>query len=311
MIAGLENPSSGEIYIGDRLVNDLSPRERDVAMMFESLALYPHMTVYKNLAFPLKKMNLTEKEVDERVSETASSLGLGSLLDRVPTQLSGGEKQRVALGRSLVKRPSVLLLDEPLGHLDVKLRVSARAEIKRIQRQLKQTVITATFDSMDALSMADRIALMGKGRFIQFDTPTKLYEEPKNILVASSIGSPSINLLNCVLEKKNERICAVSRDFELDLTKLGPSLSGKVGSNLTLGIRPSDIEVSGKPPGIEAEVSVVELTGYENILTLNFGESTILAKTQSTLTLRSGEKVWIKPNPDRIHLFDESGQSVL
>lgn len=311
LIAGLESPDSGEIFIGDRLVNRLPPQERGVSMMFESLALYPHMTVRKNLAFPLGKLKLSQKEIDESVREIAHLLRIDQLLDRRPAQLSGGERQRVALGRALVKKPSVLLLDEPLGHLDAKLRLYARVEIKKVQRELKQTAVMSTFDSLDAISTADRIALMKDGKVVQFDTPRKIYDKPKSIFVASSIGSPSMNLIKGILKKKNESVGLSCKDFELDATKYKDLLYDKIDSEVTLGIRPSDVRVSKTPPGIESYVFVVEPVGHEKILTLKFKETMIVAKAPLDMSFRPGEKLWIEPDIDRIHLFDKAGESII
>jgi ABC-type sugar transport system ATPase subunit len=311
LIAGLEEPDSGEIYIGGRLVNKVPPQERGVSMMFESLALYPHMNVYENLAFPLRKLKLPEKEIEARVKEVTGLLKIDFLLDRRPAQLSGGERQRVALARALIKKPSIILLDEPLGHLDAKLRLHSRVEITKIQRKLKQTAIMSTFDSLDAISTADRIAFMERGRIVQYDTPKGIYDKPKNVLVASSIGSPPMNLIHCVLRKRNEKMYVYSENLELDVTKFKDQLSDKVDSKLTLGVRPSDIKVSEKPPGTESKVYAVEPIGRENILTLNIGSITLLAKVPSSIILRPEDKVWINPEIGKIHLFDQSGETIL
>ena len=311
LIAGLEEPDSGEIYLGDRVVNKLPPQERGVSMMFESLALYPHMSVYENLAFPLRKLKLPEKEIEASVKEVTSLLKIDLLLDKRPAQLSGGERQRVALARALIKKPSIILLDEPLGHLDAKLRLHARVEIRKIQRDLKQTAIMSTFDSLDAISTADRIAFMDRGRIVQYDTPKDIYDKPKNMLVASSIGVPPMNLIHCVLKEEDEKMYIYSENFELDVTKFKGQLADKVDSKLTLGIRPSDIKVSEEPSGIESKVYAVEPVGRENILTLNVGNTALLAKVPSSLILRPGNKVWINPDINKIHLFDQDGEAIL
>lgn len=310
LIAGLEKPDSGGIYIDGRLVNDLPPIERDVAMTFETLALYPHMTVYENLAFPLRKADLTEDEVKYRVSEVAELLRIGDLLNRRPAQLSGGERQRVALGRALVKKPSILLLDEPLGHLDAKLRLYARIEIKKIQRSLKQTVVMATFESLDAISMADRVGVMRNGRLLQADEPAKLYENPRFLFVATSIGSPPINIIHCVLKEEDGNLELSSNGFSINMNKFRDALVDKIGSKVILGIRPSDIKVSTSPPGIEADIYAVEPVGHETILTLDVSGIILIAKVPETVPMKSGTKVWIEPILERMHLFDSSEEAI-
>lgn len=310
LIAGLEKPDSGEIYIDNKLVNDLPPIERDVAMTFETLALYPHLTVYENLTFPLRKLNLTEDEIKSRVNEVAEMLRIGGLLNRRPAQLSGGERQRVSLGRALVKKTGILLLDEPLGHLDAKLRLYARVEIKKIQRALKQTVIMATFDSLDAISMGDRIGVMKDGRILQAGEPAELYENPKSLFVATSIGSPPINTVSCVLKEEGGKIVLSSNGFSIDVDKFGDVLFNKIGSKVILGVRPSDIKVSTTPPGIEASIYAVEPVGHETILTLDASGVTLIAKVPQTVSMESGAKVWIEPILERIHLFDQNEEII-
>jgi len=311
LIAGLDKPDSGEILIGERLVNELPPVERDVAMTFETLALYPHLTVYENLAFPLRKIELTEKRIKERVYEIAELLRIEQLMKRKPAQLSGGERQRVSLGRALVKKPSILLLDEPLGHLDAKLRLYARVEIKKIQRELKQTVVMATFDSLDGMSIADRIALMRDGSLVQVDTPQMIYDKPKNLFAATSIGSPSINVIKCTLERDEDKLALFSNGFTLDVTVFGDVLSDKVGSELALGIRPSDIKVSTKPPGVESKIYTIKPLGRENLLTLDAAGNMILAKVPSTSRFRVEQTVWMQPMLDRIHVFGQDQRAIL
>lgn len=310
LIAGLDKPNSGEIYIGERLVNDLPPVKRDVAMTFETLALYPHMTVYGNLAFPLRKLRLSESKIKERVHEIAELLRIENLINRKPAQLSGGERQRVSLGRALVKKPSILLLDEPLGHLDAKLRLYARVEVKKIQRELKQTVVMATFDSLDGMSIADRIALMRDGKLVQVDTPKTIYEKPKNLFAATSIGSPSINAIHCTLQRDGDELVLSSNGFKLGVSRFSDVLSDKVGSELTLGIRPSDIMVSAKPPGVESKVYTVKPLGRESILTLSVAGNMILAKVPSTSAFKTGQAVWMEPILDKIHVFDQDEQAL-
>ncbi|MEM2865343.1 MAG: ABC transporter ATP-binding protein [Candidatus Bathyarchaeia archaeon] len=310
LIAGLEKPDSGEIYIDDRLVNDLPPVERGVAMTFETLALYPHLTVYENLAFPLRKAGLAEDEVRDRISEVAEMLRIGDLLNRRPAQLSGGERQRVSLGRALVKKSRILLLDEPLGHLDAKLRLYARVEIKKIQRSLKQTVVMATFDSLDAISMGDKIGVIRDGRLLQAGEPAELYENPRSLFVATSIGVPPINTIHCLLSEEDGKVTLSSNGFSVNMDKFRDKLADKVGSKLILGIRPSDIKVSTSPPGIEADVYAVEPVGYETIITLNASGTTLIAKVPQTVVMKGGTRVWVEPILERIRLFDQDGEAI-
>jgi len=306
LIAGLETPDEGEIYIDGRLVNDVPPIERDVAMMFETLALYPHMTVYENLAFPLRKLKLSEEEIRGRVRETAELLKIEHLLDRRPAQLSGGERQRVALGRALVKRSKILLLDEPLGHLDAKLRVYARVEIRKIQKRFEQTAVMATFATADAITIADRIALLHKGELLQVGEPKEFFDRPRKLFIAKYVSSLPLNVLECKLMREGDKLILSSGDFKIDVTKLGEKLSGMVGRKLILGLRPSAVDVLRTPPGLEALVETVEPMGSESILTLRVGNNMIFAKVPYLRTPRTGSKVWIKPLLEKLYIFDEN-----
>ncbi|MEM2188012.1 MAG: ABC transporter ATP-binding protein [Nitrososphaerota archaeon] len=310
LIAGLETPDEGNIYIDGKLVNNVPPLKRDVAMMFETLALYPHMTVYDNLAFPLRKLNLSEEEIRNRIRETAELLKIDHLLDRRPAQLSGGERQRVALGRALVKRSKILLLDEPLGHLDAKLRVYARVEIKRIQRELGQTVIMSTFNVMDAATISDRIGLMSKGELLQVDEPKVFFDKPKNLLVAKYISSLPLNVIYCVLENKEGRLLLTSQGFKLDVSELSLILANRIGEKLILGIRPSAVRVRDTPPGVEGIVDAIEPMGSENILRINAGGVEMFIKAPVARRYRSGEKIWIDPMLDKIYIFDEREERI-
>jgi len=310
LIAGLETPDEGNIYIDGRLVNDLPPLERDVAMMFETLALYPHMTVYENLAFPLRKLNLSEEEIKNRIRETAELLRIDHLLDRRPAQLSGGERQRVALGRALVKRSKILLLDEPLGHLDAKLRVYARVEIKKIQRRLEQTAIMSTFSIIDAATISDRMGLVNKGELLQVDEPKAVFEKPRNLFVAKYVSSLPLNVIHCILEDRGGKLLLTSQGFELDVSRLSPILANRVGEKLILGIRPSVVEVKNAPPGIEAVVDTIEPMGAENILKVNAGGVEMFVKVPAIRRYRSGDKIWIEPMLDKIYIFDEKEDAI-
>ncbi|MFY9579882.1 MAG: sn-glycerol-3-phosphate ABC transporter ATP-binding protein UgpC [Gaiellaceae bacterium] len=246
MVAGLEEISDGTISIGDRVVNDLTPKDRDIAMVFQNYALYPHLSVGDNIAFGLRLRKTPKKTVDERVQWAARLLGLTPYLDRRPKELSGGQRQRVAMGRAIVRQPQVFLMDEPLSNLDAKLRVQMRAEIGRIQRELKTTTIYVTHDQTEAMTMGDHVAVMRKGELQQMDTPQKLYSDPKNLFVASFIGSPSMNLIEAEIERRNGGLVAKLADQELaipaEVASLRPALAGYAGRKVALGIRPEQLE---------------------------------------------------------------------
>jgi multiple sugar transport system ATP-binding protein len=248
MVAGLEEISDGTISIGDRVVNDLTPKERDIAMVFQNYALYPHLSVGDNIAFGLRLRKTPKKTVDERVQWAARLLGLTPYLERRPKELSGGQRQRVAMGRAIVRQPQVFLMDEPLSNLDAKLRVQMRAEIGRIQRELKTTTIYVTHDQTEAMTMGDHVAVMRKGELQQMDTPQKLYSDPKNLFVASFIGSPSMNLVEAQIESSNGGLVAKLGDQELtipaEVASQRPALAGYAGRKVALGIRPEQLEDS-------------------------------------------------------------------
>jgi len=307
-IAGLEEPSAGEIYIGDRLVNDLDPKQRNVAMVFQSYALYPHMTVYKNIAFPLENAKVPEREIVVRVNRVARLLQIEGLLDRKPSQLSGGQRQRVALGRAIVREPQVFLMDEPLSNLDAKLRVHMRAELKKLQKDLGVTTIYVTHDQVEAMTMAHRVALLNKGVLQQYDGPRSLYSHPANEFTAAFIGSPPINLIDCDLDARGQLDAA---DFSIDVpSQFAGALPGSSGGPLTLGIRPQDVRVSPTEPAeagcIAAEIYTTEPLGDSTILDLKVGDKLIKAVAGSTFEGDAGSTVWIRFAPERIHLFDRT-----
>jgi ABC-type sugar transport system ATPase subunit len=316
MIAGLETVTAGEIWIGDTLVNNLSPAERDVAMVFQSFALYPTKTVYENLAFPLKKRKMTKEEIDHRVKEVAEMLRIDHLLGKLPAQLSGGEKQRVALGRAIVRRPKVFLFDEPLTNLDAKLRLHMRAELKKIQRELGQTAIFSTPDELEAISMADRVAVIREGRLIQYDTVDNVYDHPRNLFVARNIGSPSMNLIEGELAREEGRLVLRAGALTVDLTPLKEHLSNyNEGDTLLLGVRPTDIVTAKERPQldnvIEAEVDVIEPLGAEIQLTLQVNGVELITLVPQDLLVDRGERVWIGFSTDRIHLFDKKTEETI
>ncbi len=266
LLAGLEELTDGEIKIGDRTVNDIAPKDRDIAMVFQSYALYPHMSVYENMAFGLKLRKMDKKEIKKRVDNAAKILGIEELLDRKPRQLSGGQRQRVAVGRAIVREPNVFLLDEPLSNLDAKLRVQTRAEISKLHKQLETTFIYVTHDQTEAMTMATRIAVMNLGVLQQIDTPQNLYDNPANKFVAGFIGSPAMNFFDGKVSKENDKIIINCNSFKIVIpskfTKTYESLEGK---DIFLGIRPEDIHDANFGPGgenlaeIKAKVEVLEL----------------------------------------------------
>jgi multiple sugar transport system ATP-binding protein len=297
MIAGLEVPDEGEIYIGDELVNDLTPAERDTAMVFQTYALYPHLTVHGNLASPLRARKTPQNEMDSRIKDVADILGIANLLEKYPTQLSGGEMQRVAIGRAIIRRPRVYLLDEPLTNLDAKLRVHMRAELKRLQKELGQTMIYATHDELEALSMSDRVAVMRNGRIIQYETPKEIFEHPKDLSVATFVGTPTMNLFECILSEKAGQAYLESKVFKLNVTELAETIRDKAaGSEFILGIRPSDLEIHAQKTRediIQGEVYVLEPMGAALVIDVKVGEELVKVKVPGSLSLELGTKVWL------------------
>src|SRR3989449_5385637 len=317
-VAGLEDADAGEIYIGDQLVNELAPKDRNVAMVFQSYALYPHMTVYGNMAFPLENARVAEREINERVNRTARLLQIEALLSRKPAQLSGGQRQRVALGRAIVREPSVFLMDEPLSNLDAQLRVHMRAELKRLQKDLGVTTIYVTHDQVEAMTMADRVALLSKGVLQQYDAPQTLYNRPTNQFAAGFVGSPPINLVDCNLRDGNLLDAA---SFHIPVPeRFVPSLKQASTQQFVLGIRPQDLRVNTTPPSeadgvilyrfpspsVPAEIYTTEPLGDSTILDLKIGETLLKALVGATFEGDTGSKVLVQFPPDRLHLFDRS-----
>lgn len=315
IIAGLETPDSGEVYIGDRRVNDLEPKDRDVAMVFENLALYPNKTGFKNIAFPLRQRKVPEKEVKERVNEVARMLKIDHILDRYPRTYSGGELQRLALARAIVRRPKVYLLDQPLANIDALIRADMRSELKRLVREIGQTIIYTTHDQVEAVSMGDRIGIMNAGVIKQLDTPMAIYAKPKDKFVASFIGSPRMNFINCTCEVKDGKMMLVQDSFNLDVTH-SQALAGKNAkdSELTLGIRAEDIAVqpdSKSPECLQATVYVLEPMGSRTLLSAQIGKDLVKALIHGGTDLKPGSKVWLEFNKDKIHLFDRKTSEVI
>lgn len=310
-IAGLEQPDSGDIFIDNVRVNDLPPAYRDVAFVFQFYALYPHMTVYDNMAFPLKAVKMPRSEIDVRVREVSRVLRIENILNRTPEKLSGGEMQRVALGRAMVRRPKVFLMDEPLTNLDAKLRAEMRAELKRLQRDIGATTIYVTHDQIEAMSMGDKIIVMNQGVIQQIGTPADVYNHPKNLFVAGFVGSPTMNFLDCayVQDAGVPKLVVGNNDFTITLPdKVRLQIERSNASReLIMGIRAEDIFIVDEPSpdSIEAEVYIVEPLGSENIIDLKIGDNIIKAKTLPTFMPPVGQSVNVCFNKDRIHIFDK------
>ena len=308
-IAGLEYPDSGEIYIEDRVVNDLPPKDRDVAMVFQNYALYPHMTAFDNIAFPLKMRKVPKDEIERRVKEVAKLLNIEHLLNRKPRQLSGGEQQRVALGRALVRKPKVFLMDEPLSNLDAKLRIFMRAELKRLQKELKVTTVYVTHDQAEAMAMADKIAVMNNGKLLQYDEPSVIYHRPATMFVGAFLGSPPMNMIKTSLSRKNGDVILDAGAFTYKLpSDIGEIVSNQAtSSEVYLGVRPEDLQVSVEKTintVIPAEVYVVEPQGANLVIDLKIGDQIIKAITPLTLDAKLGQQVWVGFDLKKIHIFD-------
>jgi len=304
MIAGLEEVTAGEIFIGDRCVNELGPKDRDIAMVFQNYALYPHMDVYANMAFGLQMRGLPRAEIDRRVTEAAEILDLGPLLKRKPKQLSGGQRQRAALGRAIVRDPAVFLMDEPLSNLDAKLRVQTRGEIVKLHQRVATTMIYVTHDQVEAMTMGHRIVVMNDGVVQQVATPKEVYERPANRFVAGFIGSPAMSFLPCRLEAEGDTLFVRGDGFSVTVPETRrPGLAGANRAEMTLGVRPEDISLHGDG-AIPAVVDIVEPLGPENVVYLRCGSERITARTPPDTLIASGENVRLGINAARMHLFD-------
>ncbi len=318
LIAGLEELTSGNIYIGDRLVNDVAPKDRDIAMVFQSYALYPHMSVYDNLAFGLRLRKVPKKEIDRRVHEAAEMLGISSLLNRKPKQLSGGQRQRVALGRAIVREPKVFLMDEPLSNLDAKLRVATRAELIKLHQRIQTTVIYVTHDQVEAMTMGTRIAVLRDGVLQQLDTPQTLYDHPANMFVAGFIGSPAMNFFDARLVGTPDAMYVDGGSFKVRVPadkaeKLVPYL----GKEIVFGIRPEDIIDRGSaqnPPAestVKVQVNVVEPLGSEQFVYLLTGDIEFVARMDARVPVRAGQQMEVVFDMSRMHVFDRQTQDAI
>jgi multiple sugar transport system ATP-binding protein len=320
MIAGLEDISSGELYIGDKLVNDVEPKDRDIAMVFQNYALYPHMTVYENMAFGLKLRKVPKAEINRMVREAAKILDLEPLLDRKPKALSGGQRQRVAMGRAIVRNPKVFLMDEPLSNLDAKLRVQMRIEIAKLHVRLGTTIIYVTHDQTEAMTLGTRIVVLKDGIIQQVDTPQNLYEKPKNLFVAGFMGSPQMNFIDAKVEVKGDKVILKTKEssFLLPPAKSKKLIEGGYeGKEVVFGIRPEDIRDSelfietSKDSSFEATIKVYELLGAEVYLYFDIEGSSMTARVDSRTTARPGDTVKFAIETEKTHVFDKETELII
>jgi multiple sugar transport system ATP-binding protein len=312
MIAGIYQPSKGYIYFDDKLMNDIPPKDRNVGMVFQSYALYPHMSVFDNIAFPLKLMKRPKSEINEKVVKVTRMLGIYELLNRKPSQLSGGQQQRVALARALVKEPSIFLMDEPLSNLDAKLRIHMRAELKKMQKELGITTIYVTHDQVEAMTMADRIAVMNLGRLQQYDTPDALYNRPKNLFVAGFIGSIPMNFIEGTLIRRDGDLILQGSDYEFRIPKEYNEIIEElnIDGDIIMGIRPEDIYIGdGDYKGL---VYVVEPLGRDKIVHIDVGDVTLRALISGETDIQEGIEIDFGFNEEKIHLFNKkNGEAII
>lgn len=312
MIAGIYKPTSGYIRFEDRVVNHLLPKERNIGMVFQSYALYPHMSVFDNIAYPLKLKKVRRKEMKEKVQRVADVMGIGDLLDRRPAQLSGGQQQRVAVARALVKEPAILLFDEPLSNLDAKLRLRMRGEIKRLQENLGVTSVYVTHDQVEAMTMASRIAVMNHGVLQAYGTPKQLYDHPDTMFVAGFIGAPPMNFLAATFEEREDGFYLSSGGFDIRISDEKGSLAKKNDAphQLIMGIRPEDVTVAPEG-GLKAEVYVVEPLGREDLITFRFGGEEIRALVPAPFSGKVGDVIGLKLEEEKIYLFNPETETSL
>jgi multiple sugar transport system ATP-binding protein len=316
MVAGLESISSGQVLIGDKVVNELAPMDRDIAMVFQNYALYPHMSVYDNMAFGLKMRKVDRTQIAKRVQEAADILGIGDYLKRKPRQLSGGQRQRVALGRAIVRHPQVFLFDEPLSNLDAKLRVQMRVELKKLHNRLNTTAIYVTHDQVEAMTLGDRVVVMRGGLVQQVGEPLELYNTPVNRFVAGFLGSPAMNFAAVRLHEAQGALHANGTGFRLDVpAEIDGRLRPYAGRDVTFGIRPEDLHIANgsDPPGLclDGVVEVVEKLGAEILLDLQVGDLTMVAAVEPTVRAKRGDKIRFALRPDRLHFFDTASEAAI
>jgi len=316
MVAGLESITSGHVLIGDTIVNELPPMDRDIAMVFQNYALYPHMSVYDNMAFGLKMRKFDRGEIGKRVKRAADLLGIHELLARKPRQLSGGQRQRVALGRAIVRDPQVFLFDEPLSNLDAKLRVQMRVELKKLHERLGTTAVYVTHDQVEAMTLGDRVVVMKDGWVQQVGQPLELYNQPANRFVAGFIGSPSMNFANVQVTERDGGIWAENAGLKIRLpAPVADRLRRHTGRNAVLGIRPEDLHVANGADPVDltfhAEVEVIEQLGPEILLDMRVGNDTMVAAVEPTVRTRVHDKLRLALNPDRMHFFDTETEAAI
>ena len=307
MLAGLEHISAGDIFFGEKRINDLPPKDRDIAMVFENYALYPHKSVYDNIANSLRLRGLDKASIDQKVKKAAAMLEIEGLLDRRPVELSGGQKQRTAIGRAIVREPQLFLFDEPIAHLDAKLRAHMRGELKIMQRDLGTTMIYVTHDQLEALSMADRVAVMNEGVLQQFGTPQEIYSQPVNEWVAGFIGEPPMNFLDCTLVEADGELYLQHSEFSAPLTaeQAAKLRSGGSGSgDVRLGMRPDEIGIAENGEGVGAQVLVTEPLGGDMLVDVGLGDSKLLVKTKPDFTGTRGDRCSLRFDRARWHVFD-------
>ena len=316
MIAGLEAISSGDISIGAQVVNDLAPMDRDIAMVFQNYALYPHMSVFDNMAFGLKMRKFDKSEIATRVKQAADILGIDELLKRKPRQLSGGQRQRVALGRAIVRHPQVFLFDEPLSNLDAKLRVQMRVELKKLHQRLGTTAVYVTHDQVEAMTLGDRVVVMKDGWVQQVGEPLELYNQPANKFVAGFIGSPAMNFSTVTVTERDGRLAAVNGGMNIEVPPhLVDRLKPHANQQITLGIRPEDLRVANgsDPAGLtfDTKVEVIEQLGSEILLDVRVGDGTMVASVDPTTRTKMQETLRLAMNPARIHFFDAKTEAAI
>jgi len=320
MISGLETPSEGKIYFGDRDVTYLPPKDRNISMVFQSYAVWPHMTVYENIAFPLRVKKYPKGEIDKRVKWAAELLQIESLLDRYPGQLSGGQRQRVAVARAIVVEPDVLLMDEPLSNLDAKLRVMMRAELKKLQTKLKVTTIYVTHDQVEAMTMGDRIVVMNQGRLLQVGPPTEVYLKPNSLFVATFIGAPEMNIVDATVVERDDSLYLEGSGFSLKLPDdFREALGDYIGKEIYLGVRPEHMTVKGvsalehvsRTAEMEGVIDFIEALGTDTIIHVKVGGNLIKVKLPGHIPLPVGEKIKIEVDLDNIHVFDRKTEKAV
>jgi multiple sugar transport system ATP-binding protein len=316
MVAGLESISSGQVLIGDVVVNDLAPMDRDIAMVFQNYALYPHMSVFDNMAFGLKMRKVGRADIQKRVNDAADILGIRDYLARKPRQLSGGQRQRVALGRAIVRHPQVFLFDEPLSNLDAKLRVQMRVELKKLHSRLNTTAVYVTHDQVEAMTLGDRVVVMRGGLVQQVGEPLELYNAPVNRFVAGFIGSPAMNFAPVQVNNGKDGLRADNAGFGIDVpAEIRPRLQAYAGSEVIMGIRPEDLLIANGsyPPGLcfDAMVEVVERLGAEILLDLQVGKQSMVASVEPNVRAQRGDKLRFAVRPERLHFFDSTSEAAI